>query len=84
MDATFEIPTLESLAANLAAQPEMALADAEIRARQARIDQAKAERVPDVKVELLYRRLEASPESIMRKCRWEKLNCFTPTSLLHL
>jgi cobalt-zinc-cadmium efflux system outer membrane protein len=60
MDATFEIPTLESLVANLAAQPETALADADIRARAARVDVAKAERIPDVKVELLYHRLEAS------------------------
>lgn len=60
MDATFEIPTLESMVANLAAQPESALADADIRARVARVDLAKAERIPDVKVELLYQRLEAS------------------------
>jgi cobalt-zinc-cadmium efflux system outer membrane protein len=60
LDATFEIPTLESLAANLASQPESLLADADIRARTARVDAAKAERIPDVKVELLYHRLEAS------------------------
>jgi cobalt-zinc-cadmium efflux system outer membrane protein len=60
MDATFEIPTLESLVANLAAQPETALAEADIRARAARVDVARAERIPDVKVELLYHRLEAS------------------------
>ena len=63
LDATFEIPALESLAAGLAQQPEMALADADIRARNARLDLAKAERVPDVRVELLYRRLEASKEN---------------------
>ncbi len=62
LDTTFEIPTLESLAANLATQPEMALAEADIRTRNARVDLAKAERVPDVRVELLYRRLEASKE----------------------
>jgi cobalt-zinc-cadmium efflux system outer membrane protein len=60
LDATFEIPTLESLAANLASQPESALAETDIRARTARVDVAKAERIPDVKVELLYHRLEAS------------------------
>jgi cobalt-zinc-cadmium efflux system outer membrane protein len=60
LDATFEIPTLEALAATLSAQPEMALAEAGIRVHNARIDLAKAERVPDVKVEVLYRRLEAS------------------------
>lgn len=60
MDAAFEIPALENLAANLSAQPESAQADADIRARMARVDLAKAERIPDVKVELLYHRLEAS------------------------
>jgi len=63
LDATFEIPTLESLAANLSAQPESAQAEADIRARTARVDLAKAERIPDVKVELLYHRLEASQEN---------------------
>lgn len=65
LDATFEIPTLEALAANLAAQPESALADADIRARNARVDVAKAERIPDVKVELLYHRLESSQQNTM-------------------
>ncbi len=60
MDATFEIPALESLVANLSAQPESAQAEADSRARMARVDLAKAERIPDVKVELLYHRLEAS------------------------
>lgn len=60
LDAAFEIPTLESLVPNLTAQPETALADADIRARAARVDVAKSERIPDVRVELLYHRLEAS------------------------
>ncbi|MBI5383470.1 MAG: TolC family protein [Verrucomicrobia bacterium] len=63
LDATFEIPTLETLAANVSAQPESALADADIRARNARVDAAKAERIPDVKVELLYHRLESSQQN---------------------
>jgi cobalt-zinc-cadmium efflux system outer membrane protein len=60
MDATFEIPALESLVANLSVQPESAQADADIRARVAQVDLAKAERIPDVRVEVLYHRLEAS------------------------
>jgi cobalt-zinc-cadmium efflux system outer membrane protein len=60
LDTTFEIPTLEALAASLSSQPEVAQADADIRARSARVDLAKAERIPDVKVELLYHRLEAT------------------------
>jgi cobalt-zinc-cadmium efflux system outer membrane protein len=63
LDATFEIPTLESLAANLAAMPENAQAEADVRARNARVDAAKAERIPDVRVELLYHRLEASQQN---------------------
>jgi outer membrane protein, heavy metal efflux system len=63
LDATFEIPTLETLAASLSTSPEVALAGAEVRARQARVDLAKAERIPDVRVEVLYRRLQASKEN---------------------
>ena len=63
LDAAFDIPTLESLAASLALQPENAMANAEVRARNARVDAAKAERIPDVKVELLYHRLETSRQN---------------------
>jgi cobalt-zinc-cadmium efflux system outer membrane protein len=63
LDTTFEIPTMESLAASLASNPTAALADADIRASNARVDLAKAQRIPDVKVELLYRRLQAEKEN---------------------
>ena len=63
LDVTFEIPALESLAANLSSHPELAMADADVRAKNARVDLVKAERIPDVKVDLLYRRLEASKEN---------------------
>ena len=63
LDSTFEIPTLEALAASLSTQPEIQLADADLRARSARIDLAKAERIPDVKIEALYHRLEATKEN---------------------
>ena len=63
LDATFEIPTLESLAAGLSTNPALAAANADIRAQDARVDLAKAQRIPDVKVEVLYRRLEASKEN---------------------
>ena len=59
LDAAFEIPTLETLAANLSSHPIAAAADAAIRVRTARVDLAKAERIPDIRVEVLYRRLEA-------------------------
>ena len=63
LDAVFEIPTLESLAEGLSANPEALRAEAEVRATTARIDLAKAERIPDIKVEALYHRLEGSREN---------------------
>lgn len=62
LEVTFDIPTLESLGTTLSAQPESAQADADIHARMARVDLAKAERIPDVKVEVLYHRLESSQQ----------------------
>jgi outer membrane protein, heavy metal efflux system len=63
LDATFAIPTLEALTTNLTALPEMQLAEAELRVSEARIALAKAGRIPDVRVELLYHRLEGSREN---------------------
>lgn len=63
LDTTFEIPTIESLATNLSAQPELLQAEASQRASEARIDLARAERIPDVRVEALYHRLEAPKEN---------------------
>ncbi|MEW6306040.1 MAG: TolC family protein [Verrucomicrobiota bacterium] len=62
LDATFEIPTLESLAASVSAHPAAAAANAEVRWQNARLDLAKAQRIPDVKVELLYRRIEGQKQ----------------------
>ncbi len=59
LDTTFEIPTMEDLASNLGSHPAVAFAEADLRAQGARVDLTKAERIPDVQVELLYRRLEA-------------------------
>ncbi len=63
LDVAFEVPTLDSLAANLSSQPELQAAEAGVRASNARIDLATAERIPDVKVEALYRRLEVSGQN---------------------
>lgn len=63
LDTTFELPTLESLATSLSAQPELQLAEAGVRASNARVDLARAERIPDVKVEALYHRLEGTKEN---------------------
>ena len=58
LEAAFEIPTLESLSADLRTHPAIAASAAEIRSRQTRLDLAQAERIPDIKVELLYRRIQ--------------------------
>jgi cobalt-zinc-cadmium efflux system outer membrane protein len=59
LETTFDVPALEALAADLDHHPAIASADAAIAAQSARVDLAKAERVPDINVELLYRRIEA-------------------------
>jgi cobalt-zinc-cadmium efflux system outer membrane protein len=63
LETAFEIPTLESLAESLTDHPELALADATARALDARVDQARAERIPDIEVAALYHRLEATQEN---------------------
>lgn len=60
LEAAFEIPALESIVASLDSHPQNAQAQAEARASSARLDAARAERIPDVRVEVLYHRLEAS------------------------
>jgi cobalt-zinc-cadmium efflux system outer membrane protein len=62
LDTTFEIRALGELANDLDRHPGLLEVEAELRASQARIEQARAERIPDVKVELLYHRLEATNE----------------------
>lgn len=60
LDTTLELPTLESLLASLEGGPHAALAQSGIETAQARIDLAKVEWIPDVTLELFYRRLEHS------------------------
>lgn len=63
LDAAFEIPTLESIAADLSSNPTAVAAEAAVRVESARVELAKAQRIPDVKVEVLYRRLQAEKEN---------------------
>jgi outer membrane protein, heavy metal efflux system len=58
LDITFEIPTLESVAADLAEHPTALRAEADGKASAARLELAKSQRIPDITVEALYRRLE--------------------------
>lgn len=63
LDETFEIPTLEALATSLASQPELLRSEASLRASDAWLDLARTERIPDVRVEALYHRLEATDDN---------------------
>lgn len=59
LETAFDVPALEELAASLNRHPAIASADAAVASQTARVDLAKAERVPDINVELLYRRIES-------------------------
>ncbi|HEX7901673.1 MAG TPA: TolC family protein [Planctomycetota bacterium] len=60
LEAAFELPALESVLADLEGGPQAALARADVEAARSRVDLAKVERVPDVTLDLLYRRIGAS------------------------
>jgi outer membrane protein, heavy metal efflux system len=60
LEATLEIPTLQSITHDLAQHPAMAEAQADVAAYRARVDLARANRIPDLRVEALYRRVESS------------------------
>lgn len=65
LEADFEVPVLEELATRLTAHPAWLEAGAAARAARARLDLVRAERIPDVQVEVLYRRLEASRQDTL-------------------
>ncbi len=58
LETTLEFPTLESILAALTAGPHEALGRAGVEAASARLDLARTERIPDVALDLFYRRLE--------------------------
>lgn len=60
LETTLELPTLESVLAALEGGPYMELARGDVEAARARVDLARAERIPDVTLDLLYRRIGAS------------------------
>ncbi len=60
LGATLEIPALEELTAELATHPAMAAAGADLSAREAGVSLSKVQRVPDLRAELLYHRIESS------------------------
>ncbi|PAW72222.1 MAG: hypothetical protein B9S33_22905 [Pedosphaera sp. Tous-C6FEB] len=60
LETGLELPALEAIVAELAAHPALAQAQAETAAARARVALARAERVPDLTFELLFRRDEAT------------------------
>lgn len=60
LETVIELPTIESIARNLAEHPAIAVAQADLAAHSARVDLAEARRIPDIRVEALYRRMESS------------------------
>ncbi|KAF0179796.1 MAG: cobalt-zinc-cadmium resistance protein CzcC [Limisphaerales bacterium] len=60
LETGLELPALEAIVAELAVHPALAQAQAETAAARARVVLARAERVPDLTFELLFRRDEAT------------------------
>jgi len=60
LDSTLEIPVLIDLTAELATHPAMAAASADLSAREAGVSLSKVQRVPDLRAELLYHRIEST------------------------
>jgi outer membrane protein, heavy metal efflux system len=57
LDGSLALPTLESLATRLAQSPFIGAVEADIAVQRARIELAEIQRIPDVSLDLLYRRV---------------------------
>jgi len=62
LETAIELPSLESLAAELANHPVLKAARAGVQAEEARLDLAEARKIPDVNLDLFYRRLDQTGE----------------------
>jgi len=60
LDTALEIPTLESLSSRLSDESLLAPAKAEVEVNRARLRLAESQRIPDVNLDLFYRRLEVT------------------------
>jgi outer membrane protein, heavy metal efflux system len=60
LETALDLPSVESILESLDRGAHAALARADVDAARSRLDLARAERVPDVTIDLFYRRLEAS------------------------
>jgi outer membrane protein, heavy metal efflux system len=63
LEAALQIPTLESIALEWTGHPAILAANADVNTHQARLDLALANRVPDIRVEALYRRMESTQQN---------------------
>jgi cobalt-zinc-cadmium efflux system outer membrane protein len=62
LEDALEVPALETLAASLEIGPLAAAAAADVAVQRARVELARVERIPDVDLDLFYRRLEHSEQ----------------------
>lgn len=63
LEVALELPSLESVSERLATHPLVTASELGIAAQKARMDLAEVERIPDVNLDLFYRRLEATDEN---------------------
>jgi cobalt-zinc-cadmium efflux system outer membrane protein len=63
LEESLEVPALESLASRLAEHPAVLAAQSAVSAEEARLRIAEAERIPDVDLDLFYRRIGDSSEN---------------------
>ncbi len=63
MEAAMEIPEIETILAALPDSPWLKAAGAEIEAQRMRAELARAQRIPDVNVDLLYRRIGSTDDN---------------------
>ena len=63
LEMTLEIPTLETIQDSVGRHPAFGSAEADVAAQRARIELAEAQRIPDVTLDLFYRRLQHSEDN---------------------
>jgi len=63
LEAALAVPAIEALVARLGEHPRVRAGEADVAANRARIDLAEAQAIPDVTVDLLYRRIDATDEN---------------------
>lgn len=62
LDMSLDVPVLEALAARIQENPALAAVLADVDVQSARIELAEAQRIPDVNLELFYRRIEGTKD----------------------